>query len=566
MPHVRVASRLHLLLLWAGTWSLPVGAWAQSPETPLLQAGQLRFEIFPEIRVFDRRYGLRVDGGTTIEEEEPLGFDFVRTPVDADFLPALTSAQASLGVLLDDPSYSASLGASRARINAGVTQIPIGIGLGIFDWLTVGARVPFVRQRIEVDFWIDPSTANVGASPGSGSTEVQLFLGQLATVISATTDAVDMTCASVGEDDPACTQGRVALSNANDLLQAFQFAYTELVFPLAGSAAATLLEQRVSAIADQLGQVGDSTLVDMTLTEPIPWAVATLGDDIVGNLFTDPALGVAVTSPDSYYGIWELGDVEFTAALRLLQWGDEPAGADDERGAALPTPDSATPVDSTSVDSTSADSTATDGTAFLLGIGGTYRFGTGLSHLPDNLFDVGSGDGQDDIELHVFGRLDLGRRLRARANVRYGLQLEGTAVRRISGADDPIAPLSSRQEVLWDPGEYLEVEVVPEVRLAPELYLGLRYRYYSKGADSYSLRFDSSPDLPPVDLLNEETEMTVQHLGVGATLWPSRRTSVGGQWPLAVSAEYLAPISGSGGQTPKDGRFRVAARLFISIW
>jgi hypothetical protein len=102
--------------------------------------------------------------------------------------------------------------------------------------------------------------------------------------------------------------------------------------------------------------------------------------------------------------------------------------------------------------------------------------------------------------------------------------------------------------------------------LGSGLYLGLRYRYYSKGADSYSLRFDSSPDLPPVDLLNEETEMTVQHLGVGATLWPSRRTSVGGQWPLAVSAEYLAPISGSGGQTPKDGRFRVAARLFISIW
>jgi hypothetical protein len=568
MPQTRVASRILIpaALLLASVALLPASGVGQSPESPLLRGGQLRFEIFPEIRIYDDRYGLRADGSTTIEEVEPLGVDFARTAVDAQFLPSLTPAQASLALLLDDPSFAANLGSSQARVTAGLTEIPIGIGLGLTDWLTIGGRVPFVRQRVDVDFAIDQSTANVGTSPGSGSANVQSFLGQFAAVISATSNEVDATCAALGDSDPACTQGRITISNANALLQAFQDAYAELVFPLSGSSAAAILEQRVSAITRELGQVGDSALVDATLTEPIPWATGALGDQAIESLFTDPALGVGVTAPGSYYSIWELGDVEVSAAIRLLNLGADPDRSADPVGA--PEASDELPPDSLVSEEPSASRNGNP-TTFVLGIGGTYRLGTGLSDLPDNLFDLGTGDGQDDVEIHAFARLDLGGRFRARADARYGLQLEGTAIRRISGPDDPIAPLTSRQEVRWNPGEYLDVQVVPEFRLAPELSLGLRYRYYSKGADAYaySVTGDTlTTELPPVELLDEETEVTVQHVGVGATLWPSRRTSLGGQWPLAVSAEYLAPISGSGGRTPKDGRFRVAARLFISLW
>ena len=53
----------------------PLGLGGQEFSAPLLAAGQLRFEISSLFLFADERFGRRMEGGSLIEENEPLGFD-----------------------------------------------------------------------------------------------------------------------------------------------------------------------------------------------------------------------------------------------------------------------------------------------------------------------------------------------------------------------------------------------------------------------------------------------------------------------------------------------------------
>jgi len=537
---------------WFGSWALALGllvtsapgAVAQSAESPLLRGGQVRFEFLPEVRLWNERYG-----GTTdpFDQVEPLGFDFTRAQVDTAFLPSLGPIQEELRTLLQDSAFSASLGATDVRMTANRTEIPLGLGIGVFDWLTVGVRVPFVRRRVEVDFDLDPATATLGQSPGLQDASVQTYLGELDAVIAQVTGDVDARCTALGANDPTCLSGQAALAEALSLQTLLGDAFMGVLFPTSGSAAATRLLARVTGVSQALQQQGDSAFVVDTWATPLPFASDVLGAAEFQALVTDPALGVDGEPISSVLTLWELGDVEFSAALRLVERSRSPA---------IPAGDSL------------ADSIPARSVGFLLGVGATYRLGTGTPDRAENFLDIGSGDGQDDIEIQVFGRLDLGARLRTRFDLRYGRQQEGSITKRLGDPAHVIRPAINQRELLWNPGDYREIMIAPELRVAPEFSLGLRYRYYSKGADTFSFASPVDPalNLPSIDLMSRETELQTQHVGVGATLWPSLTSTERGQWPLAVSAEYQFPISGKGGLVPKDSRFRVSARLFIDLW
>ncbi len=517
---------------------------AQSPESPLLRGGQIRLEFLPEVRLWNERYG---GVASPFDQVEPLGFDLTTPTLDPTFLPALSQVQANLRTLLADSALTASLGSTDVRMTANRTELPLGLGIGIFDWMTIGVRVPFVRRRVELDLDIDGTQATLGMSPGLQDAAVQGFLGELDAVIAQVTADVDARCAALGANDPSCLQGQNALAKAGTLQSGLNSAFLGSFFPVAGSAAATRLMTRVADVSQELQQAGDSMFVADTWVTPLPFAQGAVTAQELQTLITDPSLGIGAEPISSVLTLWELGDVEVSAALRLLE--------------RLPT-EGTPPTDSL----TQPEPPSSVG--FLLGIGATYRLGTGTPDLPNNFVDIGSGDGQDDIEVQVFGRLDLGTRIRTRFDVRYGIQQEGSITRRLGAPAQVIRPAVSEQELLWDPGDYREVVVAPEIRVAPEFSLGLRYRYYAKGADGY--RFETQVDpalgLPSIDLMSQETEVHSQHVGVGATLWPSPSSAERGQWPLAVSAEYQFPIAGRGGNTPKDSRFRVSARLFLDVW
>jgi hypothetical protein len=108
--------------------------------------------------------------------------------------------------------------------------------------------------------------------------------------------------------------------------------------------------------------------------------------------------------------------------------------------------------------------------------------------------------------------------------------------------------------------------------LTPEISFGIRYHFWSKGADSYALgavnpEFQDAAELPPADLLNLETEQKLQEIGFSATFSTVEAHARGdASMPLYIRATYLHPISGSGGQTPKGGRFQAGLTIFKTFW
>jgi len=161
--------------------------------------------------------------------------------------------------------------------------------------------------------------------------------------------------------------------------------------------------------------------------------------------------------------------------------------------------------------------------------------------------------------------------LGAWARARYGVQSEGDRWTRIASPLVPLPEYARLGQVTWDPGAYLELEVNPRVFLNPEMSFGVRYRYWSKGEDSYALGvvYPDAVDretLPPASLLNQGTKQSLQEVGFSATystVGADARAS--GSMPLYIRATYYRPISGSG-LTPKGGRFEAGLTLFKTLW
>ena len=180
---------------------------------------------------------------------------------------------------------------------------------------------------------------------------------------------------------------------------------------------------------------------------------------------------------------------------------------------------------------------------------------------PSNFTDLGGGDGQMDMEASVFGTVAVGSRFGGWARARYGIQRQGSVTRRVAAPHELIAPVAAHTQVMWDPGDYLELELAPFVRLTPRFAFSARYRLYTKGKDSYSLTVTPDPEaapLPPIELLNQETEATIHEVGFALTLSGLAAAREGKAWfPFEAYAAFYGALAGSGGQTPKVGRAQV---------
>ncbi len=212
------------------------------------------------------------------------------------------------------------------------------------------------------------------------------------------------------------------------------------------------------------------------------------------------------------------------------------------------------------------------GFRYQLGGGLLVRLGTGDQEDPARFFDQDIGDGQLDFEGTVFGLVELGSRLGAWGQLRYGIQTEGDIYRRITDPSQSLPNYRRTAPLKWTPGNYLEVDLNPRVFLTPAMSFGVRYHLWSKGADSYTLGavnpdIQDPADLPPADLLNLETEQKLQEIGFSATFSTVEAHARGeASMPLYVRATYFHPVAGSGGQTPKGGRFQAGLTIYKTFW
>ncbi len=506
-------------------------------EGPLSPEGRLRIEVTPTIWSQDSRFGRHAEDGGLVDEVEPLGFDLTRDRFGTGVAPAFAEVEAALAGALDDPTFDLSLGTTDTRIEESRIRIPLHLDLGVTEWLSVGVTVPFVKRRTEVGLFLraDTLTANVGLSPSVASpAETDAFLQGFADALDAMEARREELCASGTASE--CQAAQAALDDGRAYHDGVRGAYASAsLFPYQTSGAGRGLQDRLQALDAAFASLGVTGL-----PPSVPLAPGPLDEGSLQTLITDPAYGIGAEPLQTWESRFGLGDVELRASARLLQ-GAPPAR---ERPSSRP--------------------------AYLLGAGALLRLGTGTPDTPDNLVDLGTGDGQTDVELRLFGDVTLGRRFGIWTDARYGLQMEGERTRRIAAPEAVLAPASSRVPVTWTPGDYLHLEAAPRVHLTPELAVAGRYRYYHEGEDGYAFANPTVPELTALldpGLLERETEVTLHQVGVSlvySTLLTSARGRTG--IPFEVHVQYRAALSGSGGQAPKAGILRVGTRLFWRIW
>lgn len=531
-----------LLLSCMASLGAATQADAQAVEGPLSPAGRLGIGLSGHFWTHDARFGLRREDGRLVEATEPLGFDLSRPAAGTELLPGLTPLQESVRSALDDPAVRVSVGRTRARIRATRITLPFRVDLGVTDWLSVGVNVPFVKQRSEVAFLLDAdsATANLGLNPRLESpAQVAGFSESMGAAIDALQARSDARCDGRDATAVQCAEIAAALEQARSLRDALSEAYaSEGLFPFRGSTAGRILTGRLETLANRFSDHGVTGL-----PSSLPLAEGPLDEESFAAYLTDPKLGMDGSALDTWQSVWELGDVELHGAVRIL----EKARA----------PDPASVWDRTTV---------------LLGAGGLVRLGTGTPDQPDHFTDLGSGDGQTDVEARLFGDLALGG-VGLWADARYGIQLEGTRIRRVAPPEVVLPPAGYARQLTWTPGDYRSLEVAPRYHLTPELAVAGRYRFYRKGADRYALVSgdDTPPDepLPGVDPadLEAETEATLHQVGIGlvySTLRAARRDLAGR--PLEIHVRYRVSSAGSGGLTPKASSVRLGLRLFWSLW
>jgi hypothetical protein len=256
-------------------------------------------------------------------------------------------------------------------------------------------------------------------------------------------------------------------------------------------------------------------------------------------LLTSPTGPFALIRPvDTFMLPYEPGDVEVTAALRLLE------------GAAR-------------------DSTTTPARfRYRFGVTALVRLPTGASDHPDVPLDGGSGDGQLDVEVGGFADLRW-RRLGLEAEAHRGMQQSVELVRRVAPPEVVMAPLATRRTVRWTPGSYLELEVTPRWHLTDEFALGALVRRFAKDPDEYEEVTSDVPDEAPwaADVLGQETQATLTEVGLGlaystVTTWREGRARL----PLDLQLAVRKAVAGSGGATPKGLRLEASGRAFVRLW
>ena len=503
---------LSLLLLFFRTTAAIGQQWTE----PLSASGYLRIEATSISLSSSSRFGQRVENGSLVREIEPLGYDLTSANIGSRLLPTLSSLEDQLGGLTDDKDYAVNLGASVTNLTRHEVRVPINVSIGIQDYMTLGVSIPITRRRTEVTTSFNGVNANVGISPSiTNINEVSAFLSSLATAEKDLSSITRSLCSSAA-NSAQCIQANNILEESGRFRQILNNSYANYgVFPLQGSNAGNSLQLQLDALASAQSNLG---IISYPTT--VPLANQPMTSSHYESLITDPSYNIAVSPLRSWGSPWEIGDIELFTNLKLL-------------------------ANDLNVKANGAHST--NELHYLIGLGGLVRLGTGHLDLVSNMIDIGSGDGQNDFELKIFGNLSQLNLWSVWAEVAYGLQRPTSVVKRVAHSYQAFPSQSSLQITTWTPGAYSQLRFSPSYHLTNELTLLADSRYFKKQSDRYvtSLQADchSSTCLNPKPL-EDETQMTFFELG-GGFMFSSR--SPGSTRPLRIRLLYRAPMTGSGG-------------------
>ncbi len=501
----------------------------------MVPSGHLRLDIDATYVTWDERFGLRSEGGSLVEEVEPLGWNLSSDALGSDRLPGAALTEARLRTLFGNPNYRFNLGSTNHLLAAHIRRVPLGFRLGVFRWLTVGASLPMVQRKLDSELVYTPGQANAGLAP-SASVRAP-FMNEYGNALAEARTVIASFCA-VDESTPECRTGRAVLAEGDALLGSLATLFGEAVFfPLEGSAAGQDLAGRVEEVRTGLSNIGVTSF-----TAPLPLG-APMDRAGFDSLVVAPVFGATGLPVEDMDALWEPGDLEVGAALQVLNVTPRPADP--------PGPGEA----ADSVVGPGQDSGG--GFGVRLGVAGTLRLGTGSPQDTIREFlDMEIAEGQMDIEVRAFGGVDWARRVGLTFDVRYGIASPVYVRRRIGPPDRGFAPRPPLETVQWRPGNYLEYGIAPQLLLTPELAVGFVYRSLSRGADSFA------GDVADLAALSLETDAEVRSMGVDVRY----SSFLGGGFPVVARFGWEAARGGTGGRTPKTGRVRFGASLYWRLW
>ena len=502
-------------------------ASAQEPYSPLVPSGKIRLDARGLYSSFSELLGVErgTSGRAARLSDAFSGIAGVRT------FPFLGAAESAVNSILED-RYALSLGSMAAAMEKNTAMVPLGIDVGVLDWLTVGASVPLVGSETEFTLFFAAETANAGFSPAlDNEVVVTGFMNQLQGSINAYDGYREVTC-QMDPDSPDCAGAIRVLRDARSFESALALLYGEMFVPLSSSSAGSALQARLAALNmafDAAGLAGPSTL---------PLATAALTTEDLQRLVTDPRYGIAASYPlHTWRSTWSLGDVEVRADARLLETG-EPGAASRITG----------------------------------GAGATVRLPTGSQDDPANFLDIGSGDGQWDVELRGWMNGRWPRGLGLWADLRYGLQIGGTTERRVFDPEFTFSPAYSQTVLDWNPGDYQRIELAPWLRISGGLTALAGYSFFRKGEDSFSVRPAEGPDPAPASpadpaVLVPGTGVSASQviLGMVYNRAAGKQAGIAGD-PLEIRVVFRQVVGGSGGAVPRETSLEVGFRVYRAIW
>jgi hypothetical protein len=503
-------------LALAAALLVPASLDAQWFDAQLPRRGELQVGLAGQSITVDRRF--TPDGSL-----QPLT-EMYTAVLDSRLVPPLDSLDVALTDLfptlgLADPE-SSTLGPLQYDVLFERTRAPISISFAPIRWLAIFAVVPLVKGVSQRGEQLDTLVANSGFQGSAFGGDPNSFFTGLGTGI----DALDSIVAA--DTLPPATQAEAValLADARaietGLLDLSELSYMPSDSGSNGAALAGFYETVRS------GFEGFAlTLPELALARPIDVEAAKL-------LTSGPEFGIEPPEPRSS-GV-KLGDIE--AGISLQPLNTFRRGEDGTR----PTFPLRARFDA------------------------LWRFATGTPPLAYHLFDVGTGDGQSDLELRGMFEVGLGSRFWLSAFAGYNIQMEGEVERLITSRAMPIQLGAYTSLVKWDPGDVLTLAAVPRFNFTRNITFSFLYLIIHRGADRVR-PVDPVPGdaaFVPADL-EVGTEYTARSLGFAAryssTEWSGdRRDGI----PVEVELRYRNTSKGEDGFTPKRNIWEVSVRLY----
>ena len=488
------------------------GQAVERTDTP--KRGTVRLTFDPQTMVWDDAF--------TPHGRRDLGWALTGDTVGATAAPTIARIQQEVRTSSGLSGFVASLGRGLLAVHAERRVTPIGVEVGITDRLSLGVMVPVVRVQTRARLNLDPAGANLGANPRlttpGADTSYAAFFTQFDAALSQLNDSIAVWCPS----NPKCPRA-VAIS-AQGL--AVRLALGRGVYGAAGQPAPFLpvdtsdggraIDSTLIALQDTLAAYGAGGFTHGFLLPAGP-----LDSDGLQFLLGDTLFGFGIAPfQDTRKRLrYFPGDAELSAKYRLATGG--------RYAAAL---------------------------ALVL------RLPTGHLDSPNDLLDVSTGDHQTDVEVRLTQELTVAGRLWLNLSIRAAQQRPGDREQRLAPADAFLVPFATTSRLKWDPGDYLQLDFAPMLRLGKSFAAGVTAGYYTRASDRYT--FLSAKDSTAV-AARMGSPVSASILDAGTA---ERRLRIG--WAMT----YLGPVfeggasieqtvSGAGSAVPAATVFRLVMRV-----